>query len=63
MAWSPPACRRRSWLVEQAGDYATLDSNHIRDGTQQQQATERQGAAAYNSSLATYLQARGYSVQ
>ena len=33
MAWSPPACRRRSWLVEQAGDYATLISNHIRDGT------------------------------
>jgi len=23
MAWSPPECQRRLWLVEQAGDYAT----------------------------------------
>src|SRR4051794_6304906 len=33
MAWSPPACHRRSWLGERAGDYAAPDSNHIRDGT------------------------------
>jgi hypothetical protein len=33
MAWSPPARQRRSWLVEQAGDYATPISHHIRDGT------------------------------
>src|SRR3712207_4644561 len=33
MAWSPPARQRRSWLVEQAGDYATPNSHHIRDGT------------------------------
>src|SRR3712207_3724428 len=33
MAWSPPALERRSWLVEQAGDYAAPISHHIRDGT------------------------------
>src|SRR3954465_11129574 len=33
MAWSPPALERRSWLVEQAGDYATQISHHTRDGT------------------------------
>jgi len=33
MAWSPPALERRSWLVEQAGDYAASISHHIRDGT------------------------------
>src|SRR3712207_5336635 len=33
MAWSPPALERRSWLVEQAGDYAASLSHHIRDGT------------------------------
>jgi hypothetical protein len=33
MAWSPPALERRSWLVEQAGDYAATFSHHIRDGT------------------------------
>jgi hypothetical protein len=33
MAWSPPARQRRSWLVEQAGDYATQISHHTRDGT------------------------------
>jgi hypothetical protein len=33
MAWSPPALERRSWLVEQAGDYATPISHHTRDGT------------------------------
>ncbi|GGC67081.1 hypothetical protein GCM10011504_51350 [Siccirubricoccus deserti] len=33
MAWSPPARQRRSWLVEQAGDYATPISYHTRDGT------------------------------
>src|SRR3954447_14043683 len=33
MAWSPPARQRRSWLVEQAGDYATLHFPHPRDGT------------------------------
>jgi hypothetical protein len=33
MAWSPPARQRRAWLVEQAGDYATPISHHIRDGT------------------------------
>jgi len=48
MAWSPPACRRRSWLVEQAGDYATLDSNHIRDGT-------RKSAAWDNDFMATLI--------
>jgi hypothetical protein len=33
MAWSPPALERRSWLVEQAGDYAARIFHHIRDGT------------------------------
>ncbi len=33
MAWSPPARQRRSWLVEQAGDYATRISYQTRDGT------------------------------
>ena len=33
MAWSPPALQRRSWLVEQARDYATNRFHHIRDGT------------------------------
>src|SRR3954451_9346259 len=33
MAWSPPALERRSWLVEQAGGYATRISHHTRDGT------------------------------
>src|SRR4051794_16615564 len=33
MAWSPPALERRSWLVTQAGDYATQISHHTRDGT------------------------------
>src|SRR4051794_3066669 len=33
MAWSPPARRRRSWLVGQAGDYATVQFHHLRDGT------------------------------
>src|SRR3712207_4847692 len=33
MAWSPPALERRSWLVEQAGDYAAPISHHLRDGT------------------------------
>jgi hypothetical protein len=33
MAWSPPARQRRSWLVEQAGDYATPISHHTRNGT------------------------------
>jgi hypothetical protein len=33
MAWSPPARQRRSWLVEQAGDYATQISYQTRDGT------------------------------
>jgi hypothetical protein len=33
MAWSPPARQRRSWLVEQAGDYATHIAHHTRDGT------------------------------
>jgi len=33
MAWSPPARQRRSWLVEQAGDYATFQFHHFRDGT------------------------------
>jgi hypothetical protein len=34
MAWSPPALQCRSWLVEQAGDYAAPISYHTRDGTQ-----------------------------
>jgi hypothetical protein len=34
-----------------------------RQQAQQQQATEQHKAAAYNSSPAAYLQARGYSVQ
>jgi hypothetical protein len=33
MAWSPPARQCRSWLVEQAGDYATIQFHHPRDGT------------------------------
>src|SRR4051794_33582579 len=33
MAWSPPARQCRSWLVEQARDYATQISHHTRDGT------------------------------
>jgi len=33
MAWSPPARQRRSWVVEQAGDYATFQFHHFRDGT------------------------------
>jgi len=33
MAWSPPAHQRRSWLVEQAGDYATNRFHHLRDTT------------------------------
>jgi hypothetical protein len=33
MAWSPPACQRRLWFVEQTGDYATLRFHHIRDAT------------------------------
>jgi hypothetical protein len=33
MAWSPPALQCRSWLVEQAGDYAAPISYHTRDGT------------------------------
>src|SRR5690242_18346681 len=33
MAWSPPARQRRSWLVEQAGDYASFQFHHLRDGT------------------------------
>src|SRR4051794_30077169 len=33
MAWSPPARQRRSWLVDQAGDYATFQFHHFRDGT------------------------------
>src|SRR5256885_2570182 len=33
MAWSPPARQRRSWLVGQAGDYATTRFHHLRDGT------------------------------
>ncbi len=33
MAWSPPALKRRIWLVEQARDYATIRFHHIRDGT------------------------------
>src|SRR5215208_5197736 len=33
MAWSPSARQRRSWLVEQAGDYATIQFHHLRDGT------------------------------
>ena len=36
MAWSPSARQRRSWLVEQAGDYATFQFHHLRDGTQQE---------------------------
>ncbi len=39
MAWFPPAHQRRSWLVEQAGDYATNRFHHLRD-------TTRHGAAA-----------------
>src|SRR3954471_14278730 len=38
MAWSPPALERRSWLVEQAGDYATQISHHTRDGTHRLEA-------------------------
>jgi len=34
MAWSPPARQRRSWLVGQAGDYATFQFHHLRDGTE-----------------------------
>jgi hypothetical protein len=34
MAWSPLVRQPRSWLVEQAGDYATPISRHIHDGTQ-----------------------------
>ncbi len=33
MAWSPPACQRRLWLVEQTGDYATSRFHHFRDAT------------------------------
>jgi len=33
MVWFPPACHRRSWLGERAGDYAASNSNHFRDGT------------------------------
>ena len=33
MAWSPPALKRRSWLVEQAGGYATTRFHHTRDAT------------------------------
>src|SRR3954453_15543496 len=33
MAWSPPARQRRSWLVEKAGDSATFQFHHFRDGT------------------------------
>jgi hypothetical protein len=33
MAWSPPARQRRSWLAEQAGDYATSISHHTGAGT------------------------------
>ena len=33
MAWSPPALRRRLWLVEQAGDYATPLFHHFCDAT------------------------------
>jgi transposase InsO family protein len=33
MAWSPPALQCRSWLVEQAGDYAAPISHHTHDGT------------------------------
>jgi hypothetical protein len=33
MAWSPSARQRRSWLVEQAGDYATIQFHYLRDGT------------------------------
>src|SRR5690242_15119460 len=33
MAWSPPARQCRSWLVEQAGDYASFQFHHLRDGT------------------------------
>src|SRR4051812_49401342 len=40
MAWSPPALERRSWLVEQAGDYATQISHHTRDGTRHGDAPE-----------------------
>jgi hypothetical protein len=32
-ATGEPALERRSWLVEQAGDYAAPISHHIRDGT------------------------------
>ena len=38
-------------------------NRNSRQQAQQQQATEQHRAAAYNSALATYLQARGYSVQ
>src|SRR5215203_325903 len=29
MAWSPPALERRSWLVEQARDYAARQCAHV----------------------------------
>src|SRR4051794_38750118 len=33
MAWSPPACQRRTGSLQRTGDYATTRFHHPRDGT------------------------------
>src|SRR3954452_23834631 len=49
MAWSPPALERRSWLVEQAGDYATQISYHTRDGTERTRVQSMNDFAVFGS--------------
>jgi hypothetical protein len=59
MAWSPPACQRRSWLVEQAGDYATQISHHTRDGTECAAMDEDR----FNMSVRKFLKVVGVTSQ
>ena len=47
MAWSPPALRRRKWLVEQARDYAATRFHHFRDCT-----GEAHDSTAFNDLMA-----------
>src|SRR5947208_1097488 len=56
MAWSPPARLRRSWLVGQAGDYATIQFHHLRDGTMRATTFVSAAALLCFSSLDGYAQ-------
>src|SRR3954447_25969731 len=52
MARSPPARQRRSWLVEETRDYATLHFHHRRDGTQRCDGSQYHVARDWDSIFA-----------